>query len=196
MEESEERNAALKKELQSTTTEWSEADAKISILNSQLSKAMKRSDELVTESEQEAKERRKLQDSLDTAVRKAGEATEKLNELAKQKGGIGTGGGDSSFTVEQLNTQVSVLKGRLACPVCHYRDKDCIIMRCRHMFCKHCVEENIQVRYFEVLISLVLGSCAEADVCLVSTWSHFVLCLSSHCTAECRIEAESAPHVD
>jgi E3 ubiquitin-protein ligase BRE1 len=136
----------LKKELQSTITEWSEADAKISILNSQLSKALKRSDELVTATESEQKERRRLQDSLDIASRKAGEATEKVNELSKQKGGIGAAGtGDSAFTVGQLSTQVSVLKSRLACPVCHYRDKDCIIMRCRHMFCKHCVDENIQV---------------------------------------------------
>jgi E3 ubiquitin-protein ligase BRE1 len=142
--ECEARNAALKKELESTITEWSEADAKIAILNSQLSKAMKRSDELVLEAEREQKDRRKLQDSLDVAVRKAGDATDKLNELSKQEG-VNPVSAESAFTVDQLNTQVSVLKSRLACPVCHYRDKDCIIMRCRHMFCKHCVEENIQV---------------------------------------------------
>ena len=141
------RNDALKRELENTVSEWSEADAKISILNTQLQKSTKRSDELVLELEKEQKERRKVQDSLDVAVRKAGDAAEKLNEMSKRVGSGGGGGGssESSFTVEQLNTQVSVLKGRLACPVCHYRDKDCIIMRCRHMFCKHCVEENIQV---------------------------------------------------
>jgi E3 ubiquitin-protein ligase BRE1 len=144
LEECEGQNQSLKKELEATVSEWSEADAKISSLDTQLSKATKRSDELVQELEREQKERRKLQDSLDVAVRKAADATDKLNEIAKRDGGKG-GGGDSSFTVEQLSTQVQVLKNRLACPVCHYRDKDCIIMRCRHMFCKHCVEENITV---------------------------------------------------
>jgi E3 ubiquitin-protein ligase BRE1 len=148
LKDCEARNDALKQELENTVGEWSEADAKISILNSQLTKSTKRSDELVLELEKEQKERRKLQDSLDVAVRKAADAADKLTEMAKRTGGGGGGGGsgESSFTVEQLNTQVSVLKGRLACPVCHYRDKDCIIMRCRHMFCKHCVEENIQNR--------------------------------------------------
>lgn len=148
LKDCEKRNDALKRELESTVSEWSEADAKISILNSQLTKSTKRSDELVLELEKEQKERRKVQDSLDIAVRKAGDAADKLNQMAKHTGGGGGGGGGtaSAFTVDQLNTQVSVLKGRLACPVCHYRDKDCIIMRCRHMFCKHCVEENINNR--------------------------------------------------
>lgn len=110
----------------------------------QLTKSTKRSDELVQDLEREQKERRKLQDSLDVAVRKAGDAADKLNELAKREG-LDADAPVSAFSVEQLNTQVSVLKSRLACPVCHYRDKDCIIMRCRHMFCKHCVDENIQV---------------------------------------------------
>lgn len=145
LEEVEKKSVLLKKELQSTIDEWSEADAKISILNSKLDKATKRSDELVAESEKEHDERRKLQDSLDKALRQAGDATEKVNELSKHVGGDG-GGGVSSFTVDNLNTQVSVLKNRLSCPVCHFRDKSCIIMRCRHMFCRHCVEENITNR--------------------------------------------------
>lgn len=149
LKDCEQRNEALKRELESTVSEWSEADAKISILNSQLTKSTKRSDELVLELEKEQKERRKLQDSLDDAVRKAGDAADKLNQLSKQVGNSGGGGGGvgaSGFTVDQLNTQVSVLKNRLACPVCHYRDKTCIIMRCRHMFCRHCVDENIANR--------------------------------------------------
>jgi len=142
---SEERIQALKKELETTVSDWSEADAKISIINSQLVKTAKRNDELIAELETEQIEKRKLQDALDVAVRKASEATDKLNEFA-QKEGVSSGAMASAFTVEQLNTQVAVLKNRLSCPVCHVRDKDCIIMRCRHMFCKHCVDENIQNR--------------------------------------------------
>ena len=158
LKDCEKRNDDLKRELENTVGEWSEADAKISILNNQLQKSTQRSDELVLELEKEQKEKRKLQDSLDVAVRKAGDAAEKFNELAKRTGGSTGGSAESSFTVEQLNTQVSVLKGRLACPVCHYRDKDCIIMRCRHMFCKHCVEENIQVCFFVSFVGALVSS--------------------------------------
>jgi len=52
----------------------------------------------------------------------------------------------SNFSVNQLNTQINVLKGRLACPVCNYRDKACILARCRHMFCRQCIDENIKNR--------------------------------------------------
>ncbi|CAB9500248.1 RING [Seminavis robusta] len=107
LRECEERNQSLKKELESTVSEWSQADTNISSLNSQLSKARKRSDELVSEMEREQRERRKLQDSLDVAVKKAGDATEKLNEMSKRDAANGGGGGGgSSFTVDQLNTQV------------------------------------------------------------------------------------------
>lgn len=172
MENCEERNAELKKELESCINEWSQADAKITILKSQLSKALNRSEELVMASEEEQKERRKLQDSLDKALRKAEDATAKLQELSKREGLEGIGASvtcDSAFTVEQLNTQVSVLKSRLACPVCHYRDKDCIIMRCRHMFCKHCVEENIQVNIHSLFFWLIwcLNHLTE---CLCRVW--------------------------
>ena len=138
------QNQSLKKELAASISEWSEADAKISGLDRHLSNAKKRSGELVHELEREQKEKRKLQDALDVALRKAADAAEKLNVIAESNDGKG-GAGNSNFTRDQLNTQVQVLKSRLACPVCHYRDKDCIIMRCRHMFCKHCVEENIAV---------------------------------------------------
>ena len=87
---------------------------------------------------------RKLEAALSNAQREAREAKQKMETAAPVQNAKDSGGG--SFTVEQLNTQVSVLKQRLACPVCHYRDKSCIIMRCRHMHCKECVEERITNR--------------------------------------------------
>ena len=50
------------------------------------------------------------------------------------------------FSVQQLRTHVSVLKCRLACPVCNDRDKACILLRCRHMFCRTCIDENVRNR--------------------------------------------------
>jgi len=72
------------------------------------------------------------------------EALKQRNQPQVQQNTVNSSG--SEFTVDQLSTQVQVLKGRLACPVCNYRDKNCILLRCRHMFCKHCVDENIKNR--------------------------------------------------
>jgi E3 ubiquitin-protein ligase BRE1 len=101
-----------------------------------------------------------LSSTVAEAERECRDAQEKLANvvLKTSKDGSGEGGrGDgtstsasstssSSFTVEQLQTQVSVLKNRLTCPVCHYRDKECIILRCRHMHCKPCVDERVSNR--------------------------------------------------
>jgi len=101
-----------------------------------------RSEELTAESAKLQEEKRKLMESLAVAQREAAEAAKKLMHL---RASVGGGSGDSEFTADQLQTQVSVLKSRLACPVCNHRDKQCILLRCRHMFCKPCVEENVKV---------------------------------------------------
>ena len=52
----------------------------------------------------------------------------------------------SAFTAEELTIQVKELKNRLACPVCNTRDKKVIITRCKHMFCRQCVNANLEGR--------------------------------------------------
>ena len=132
----------VKHELAELRRESSGKNSKHAALALELTNALKRCDELVAEGESKREEIRKLVDSVDTAQREAREAKEKLERLSKSS----AGGGVSEFTVEQLNTQVSALKNRLACPVCHYRDKGCIIIKCGHLHCKQCVEERISNR--------------------------------------------------
>jgi E3 ubiquitin-protein ligase BRE1 len=152
LEELEKDQKAKERELVRIKSEWSNASGKIAALNSEITNTVKRSDELVAESEKKQEEIRKLVDSVAKAEWQASEAKIKLDEAIKQSSGSGIVGTESaaaaasSFTVDQLSTQVSVLKGRLACPVCHYRDKECIIMRCRHMHCRHCVEGQMSSR--------------------------------------------------
>ena len=75
--------------------------------------------------------------------KKETEEARRMNEqLSKASGGAIVEG----FTAEQLHTQVKHLKSRVHCPVCNVRDKKCILLRCRHMFCKNCVDENIKNR--------------------------------------------------
>jgi E3 ubiquitin-protein ligase BRE1 len=151
LEELENDHKAKERELVRIKSEWSNASGKIAALNSEITNTVKRSDELVAESEKKQEEIRKLVDSVAKSERQASEIKAKLDEAVKQSSGSSTVGAEetaaaSSFTVDQLSTQVSVLKSRLACPVCHYRDKECIIMRCRHMHCRECVEGQMSSR--------------------------------------------------
>lgn len=152
LEELEKKNGESQVELERVSAEWSAASGKMAVKESELANAMTRSDELVSEIEQKREEVRKLLDVVATAQRVARDAKEKLAIATKSGVAIGDGvigvasEGTPSFSVDQLQTQVSVLKSRLACPVCHYRDKECIILRCRHMHCKQCVDERISNR--------------------------------------------------
>lgn len=138
--------AQLKKELEQLSNDLSEGSGKVSALQSKFENSVKRCDELVSEIEAKNEEIRRLMDSLTQTEREAQNTKEKLNKIMQSSTGGDVRVGASSFTVDQLNTQISVLKDRLACPVCHYRDKECIIMRCRHMHCKQCVDERISNR--------------------------------------------------
>jgi len=120
----------------------SQEKARMSGLIRGAQKAKKRCEELATQSTKVQEEKRKIIESLAIAQRDASEATSLSQKLASSKGG----GLVAGFTAEQLSTQVSHLKNRLACPVCNVRDKKCILLRCRHMFCKQCVDENVKNR--------------------------------------------------
>ena len=155
-----ERRIALEEQLLSTQTElnrisaeWTNASSIIATKDTELLNMKQRCNQLVEENERYRDEIRQLKNAVSQAERDAREKTEKLTEVMAKvsKDGdynVGTNGtvSSSSFTVEQLQTQVSVLKNRLACPVCHYRDKECIIIRCRHMHCKQCVDERVSNR--------------------------------------------------
>jgi len=116
--------------------------ARMSGLISDAQKAKKRCEELASESTKVQEEKQKVIESLAIAKREASEATSFSQKLAESQGGGLVGG----FTAEQLHTQVAHLKNRLVCPVCNVRDKKCILLRCRHMFCKQCVDENVKNR--------------------------------------------------
>ena len=81
-------------------------------------------------------------ESLAIAHNDAEEARNQTEQLSRASGGAIVAG----FTAEQLHTQVKHLQSRVMCPVCNARDKKCILLRCRHMFCKNCVDETIKNR--------------------------------------------------
>lgn len=142
--ELEEKCELLKVENDKASGSLAKKKAEMTHLEQDAATAKKRCDELVSESTKQQEEKRKILESLEVAKREAGDAAKKIAKMVVKGGG--GGGGHSEFTKDQLTTQISVLKGRLACPVCNHRDKNCIVTRCRHMFCKGCVDEMIKNR--------------------------------------------------
>jgi E3 ubiquitin-protein ligase BRE1 len=126
----------------------SQHKAKMEALLKDVDKAKSRCEELATESTRLHEEKQKMMELLAIAQREANDAVKASQGLTGSSGGGGGGGIGipSEFTAEQLSTQVSVLKSRLVCPVCNCRDKKCILLRCRHMFCRACVDESIKNR--------------------------------------------------
>jgi len=142
LDELEEKCAALANQKEFAEAKLSQEKARMSGFISDTQKAKKRCEELATEATKVQEERQQVIESLAIAKREASEATNLSKKLVESKGGGLVGG----FTAEQLSTQVSHLKNRLSCPVCNVRDKKCILLRCRHMFCKQCVDETVRNR--------------------------------------------------
>lgn len=140
----EQRCADSAKEKEALEGKLAQQRARMATLLKDADKAKQRCDELASESTKLQEERQRMMESLAVAKRDVVEAAKVSQSLAREAGV--SGDVPSGFTVDQLDTQVSVLKSRLVCPVCNHRDKKCILLRCRHMFCKHCIDENIKNR--------------------------------------------------
>ena len=106
----------------------------------------KRCDDLVTAATASEKERKQLEEALVIAKKDATEAAQKVAMVqANARGGSGDKF-DTEFTKEELTILVNDLKSRLACPVCNTREKKVINTRCRHMFCRQCVDKSLENR--------------------------------------------------
>jgi len=54
--------------------------------------------------------------------------------------------GSADADVKLLLHQNQTLKQKLTCHICNNNEKNCIITRCNHMFCRSCIEENLSIR--------------------------------------------------
>lgn len=138
----EEKCETLQQQKEQLESRIEQEKSKMSALTKDIESAKVRCEELATESTKLHEERQKMAESLAIAQQEAEKAIKQTERLAKASGG----GIVEGFTAEQLHLQVKHLQGRLNCPVCNVRDKKCILLRCRHMFCKNCVDENIKNR--------------------------------------------------
>lgn len=143
---------------------------KVKSISKDLEVARERCDELVTESNKKEEEKKHMMESL-AVVKK--EAAESAKKAALSLPSSSNSGVKSEFTMEQMTTQVKYLSDRINCPVCNTREKKCILLRCRHMFCRQCVDENIKVRQNSYLEQSFLDSLMQQNftsnfVCIVS----------------------------
>ena len=103
-----------------------------------------RCDDLVSQATTNEQEKKDLAEALAVAKKDSQEAKKKLATFKSKSSKEGKF--RSEFTTEELTTQVNHLKNRLTCDVCNNRDKNTILLRCRHMFCRQCVDINIKNR--------------------------------------------------
>lgn len=129
----------LRQELDTVRTTKDRADTRLSQSRARLSTSLQnvatlrgRCDELAAEGT--------------AALQQTQTAAEALAAAQAPRRGGNLPTNSSDFSVDQLSTHLNVLKKRLACAVCNDRDKEVILLRCRHMFCKHCIDENIKNR--------------------------------------------------
>jgi E3 ubiquitin-protein ligase BRE1 len=136
----------LRTDLKTMSSQRADATGKLAVKDIELEKVVQRSEELANELASKREEIRKLNGKFEESEQEAKRVSERLAGADPTPAMNGESDESATFSVDQLQTQVKFLKNRLGCPVCHYRDKECIIMRCRHMHCKQCVEERVSNR--------------------------------------------------
>ena len=135
-------NALLIQRHQEMEFEVAQRDAEIISIKKDLEASGSRCDELMSESNAVLKAKASALEELHVTKKKYFEAKK---SVARGTENTDDQSGEVQFTAKQLSTQLDVYKGRLACPVCNNRDKSCILLRCRHMFCRQCVDTSIKV---------------------------------------------------
>lgn len=133
----------LRKERDQVEVLLTQSKEKVTSIAQDLDVARTRCDDLVSESNRKEEEKKQMMESLAVAKKEAMETAMKAAASVSGR----TDPAASAFTMEQMTTQVKYLSGRIHCPVCNVREKNCILLRCRHMFCQQCVDVNVKVRF-------------------------------------------------
>ena len=144
---------ALRKEKEHVEGLLAQSKEQAASITKDLDAARAQCDDLVSESSKKEEEKKQMMESVAVWRKEANESAMKAAAAGKSGGG----GDDaaSAFTMDQMKTQVKYLSTRINCPVCNVREKKCILLRCRHMFCQQCVDINVKVSF---VLCLMVGS--------------------------------------
>jgi E3 ubiquitin-protein ligase BRE1 len=146
--------ADLKRSLLQAQAEKAEMEIRVNIAEEQTNKAKstlatmtENSTDLITKNSVNLKEIISLNESIAVARKDAADALRRAEEMSNLVSSFRNNESDTTvYGADVLLTQVNHLKGRLTCPVCNARDKQVILVRCRHMFCRQCVDTSIKNR--------------------------------------------------
>lgn len=127
--------------------------ASLKDLQSQHTLLLARCDELAQRAEACAAAEARAREAAATAQRRAERAKQSNGRLQAKLLGSGMGGDGGGLSSEDgvmllnLQDEVQELRKVMRCSVCSSRQKDCVITKCFHMFCRECVEENLRTRH-------------------------------------------------
>jgi E3 ubiquitin-protein ligase BRE1 len=134
---------SIRKEKEQVECLLAQSKENINSITKDLDTARARCDELVSESNVKEDERKRVYESLAVVKRESEVA---IMKAAASSNGISSGNIGGGTASEGLNAQVKYLSNKVHCPVCNVRDKNCILLRCRHMFCHQCVDVTVKNR--------------------------------------------------
>lgn len=124
-----------------------EAQQKLSLTSSTLEATKKRNMELQARCDElgkklEAERKLRMEAQRDNKAKKKEKLSDEVITSASAAS-IANGNGMSNEDVEMLE----ITLGMLRCSVCRDRFKEVAITRCFHLFCRHCIDENIRNRH-------------------------------------------------
>lgn len=143
MKQLKEECLSIRKEKEQVECLLAQSKEIVASITKDLDTARTRCDELVSESNVKDEERKRVYESLAVVKRESEVA---LLKTAALSNGISFGNIGAGMASEGLSAQVKYLSNKVHCPVCNVRDKNCILLRCRHMFCHQCVDVTVKNR--------------------------------------------------
>ena len=114
-------------------------------------------------------EKQKLADELQSAQRKLSKADLEVSKLHATGGGGAGGAGGDAKAARVIQRKINELEHKIKCHVCGDREKNCVITRCFHVFCRTCIDDNVKNRIRKCpACSLPFGDKDTHDIYLVA----------------------------
>jgi Zinc finger, C3HC4 type (RING finger) len=117
-----------------------QSDLEAHDLRAEVARLQKRLDQTTEQFQTSRAERTRATQERDTAREDLQRVKKTTDRYKRQAEAVGRG------DTELLVAQVSELRRKVTCSICNDRDKDTVINRCFHVFCRSCVDRNLANR--------------------------------------------------
>jgi len=130
--------ASHKAQLKETQYQAQQATMVLQATQEAEQRAKEREDKASVQLAAEGAKVKRLTQERDSLTRKLSRAGKEAAEAAAG-GGSKNGSGDSDLLLETFRRKVK-------CSLCRINDKDCVINKCFHAFCRDCIQQRLDVR--------------------------------------------------